>query len=82
MCTLLVAQAPEVVGLWSSISDAQSLRRYAPDKWSVRDVANHLTDCERLFVARAFWFARGFESPLPSFDQEVAVSTARADQRP
>ena len=51
-------------------------------KWSIRDVMNHLADCERLFVARAFWFARGFESPLPSFDQEVAVSAAHADNRP
>ena len=35
----------------------------------------------RLFVFRAYWFARGFESPLPSFDQTVAVSAARADDR-
>jgi hypothetical protein len=42
---------------------------------------NHLTDCERLFVSRAFWFARGFDSTLPSFDQEVAVSAAGADHR-
>ena len=31
----------------------------------------HLNDTERLFVFRAFWFARGFDSPLPSFDQNV-----------
>jgi hypothetical protein len=43
---------------------------------------SHLYDTERLFVFRAFWFARGFDSPLPSFDQNVAVSTAGADERP
>jgi hypothetical protein len=41
-----------------------------------------VNDTERLFVFRAMWFARGFDSPLPSFDQEVAVSTAGADERP
>jgi len=42
---------------------------------------NHLTDTERLFVFRAFWFPRGFDTPLPSFDQNVAVAAAGADHR-
>jgi hypothetical protein len=79
--TLLRAQANEIVGLLNSISDEESLRRYAPDKWSIRDVVNHINDTERLFVFRAFWFARGFDSPLPSFDQNIAVSGANAGQR-
>jgi DinB superfamily len=44
-------------------------------------VVAHLNDCERLFVFRAFWFARGFTSPLPSFDQNVAMTAAGAQQR-
>jgi hypothetical protein len=47
----------------------------------IRDVVNHLNDTERLFVFRAFWFAREFDSPLPSFDQHVAVSVTGADDR-
>src|SRR5262245_55061775 len=78
---LLSTQMADVVGLVHSITESQSLGRYAPGKWSIRDVMNHVTDCERLFVSRAFWFARGFESPLPSFDQEVAVGAAEADRR-
>ena len=42
----------------------------------------HLNDTERLFVSRAFWFARGFDTPLPSFEQEVAVAAAGAHERP
>ena len=56
--------------------------RYAPDKWSIREVVSHLNDTERLFVFRALWFARGFDSPLPSFDQNVAIAMAGADARP
>jgi hypothetical protein len=82
ICQLLEAQLPDVLRLARGITEQQSLKRYAPGKWSIRDVMNHLSDCERLFVSRAFWFARGFETPLPSFDQEVAVTAAHADKRP
>jgi hypothetical protein len=41
-----------------------------------------VNDCERLFLGRAFWFARGFSSELPSFDQEVAVAASGANEQP
>jgi uncharacterized damage-inducible protein DinB len=66
--------------LLSAISEEKSLHRYAPDKWSIRQVLNHVTDTERAFAFRALWFARGFETPLPSYDQTVSAAGARADQ--
>jgi hypothetical protein len=39
-------------------------------------VLNHVNDVERVFVFRALWFARGFNAPLPGFDQEVASTKA------
>jgi hypothetical protein len=81
VCDVLDAQGREVEAALRRISDQQSLHRYAADKWSIREVVGHLSDTERLFVFRAFWFARGFDSPLPSFDQNVAVKSAGADQR-
>jgi hypothetical protein len=82
ICGVLAAQLEQTPGLLRGISEEQSLYRYAPEKWSVRQVVSHVNDAERLFVFRAFWFARGFDSPLPSFDQNVAVAAARADHRP
>lgn len=81
ICDLLDAQAAQTVALLRGISDERSLYRYAPDKWTIREVMGHVNDAERLFVFRAFWFARGFDSPLPSFDQNVAVSSSAADER-
>ena len=78
---ILKAQLPETVTMLKGISEERSLHRYAPDKWSIREVVSHLNDTERLFVFRALWFARGFDSPLPSFDQNVAIATADADAR-
>jgi hypothetical protein len=81
ICAILEAQLTETLALFDGITEDQSLHRYAPDKWSIRQVLSHLNDTERLFVFRAFWFARGFDSPLPSFDQNIAVAAAAADER-
>jgi hypothetical protein len=77
--SVLASQLGETLGLLESISEEQSLHRYASDKWTIRQVLNHMNDAERLFVSRAFWFARGFDSPLPSFDQNVATAAAGAN---
>src|ERR1044071_3214815 len=81
ICGLLESQGKETLELLQGIPAETSLYRYGPGKWSIREVVNHLSDTERLFVFRAFWFARGFESPLPSFDQGIAASAAEADNR-
>jgi hypothetical protein len=81
ICEILEAQAAGTLALLQRISDAQSLHRYAADKWSIREVVSHLNDTERVFVSRAFWFARGFDTALPSFDQNTAISFAGADGR-
>ena len=77
---VLERQLPETVAFLSDISEERSLHRYAPDKWSMRELLNHVNDTERVFLFRALWFARGFTEPLPSYDQEVGVAGARADE--
>ena len=72
-------QLEEALSFLSGISEEKSLYRYAPDKWSIRQLLNHVTDTERAFAFRALWFARGFDAPLPSFDQETAAAGAAAD---
>jgi hypothetical protein len=78
---VLGAQGADLTALLSGISDEQSTRRYAPDKWTIRQVASHINDCERVFSFRAFWFGRGLEAPMPSFDQDIAIKVAGADER-
>lgn len=75
----LQTQLDDTLAFLSGISEDKSLHRYAPDKWSIRQVQNHINDGERVFLFRALWFARGFEAPLPSFDQDIAVRGAEAD---
>src|SRR4029453_4073287 len=82
ICDILDAQSGETLALLGGISEDQSPPRYAPDKWSIRQVVSHINDTERAFVFRALWFARGFDTPLPSFDQNVAIAGGDADARP
>ena len=77
---VLTTQLDETKAFLSAISEEQSLHRYAPDKWSMRQLLGHVNDTERVFMFRALWFARGFEDPLPSFDQEIGFKAAESDQ--
>jgi hypothetical protein len=76
----LERQLEEAMPLLGAIPDQQSRYRYQPGKWSVREVLNHVNDCERMFLLRALWFARGLEGAMPSFDQDVAATSAHADE--
>lgn len=75
----LEIQSGEALNFFRDISEEKSLYRYAADKWSIRQVLNHINDAERTFAFRALWFARHFEEPLPSFDQNVSVNAAKGD---
>jgi hypothetical protein len=72
-------QLEESAALFARVSEEKSLYRYAPEKWSIRQLLNHVTDTERAFAFRALWFSRGFDTPLPSYDQNIAASGAEAD---
>lgn len=78
----LESQLEPSLAFFSRISEEKSLYRYAPEKWTIREVLCHVTDTERVFAYRALWFARGFHDALSSFDQNIAVAGAQADRLP
>jgi uncharacterized damage-inducible protein DinB len=75
-------QFGQTVQFLEGISEEESLKSYAPGKWTIREVLNHVNDGERLFLSRAFWFARGFQDAMPSFDQDIAARYANANATP
>jgi hypothetical protein len=78
----LQSQLDETLPFLRGITEEKSLYRYAPEKWSIRQMWGHVNDTERVFLMRALWFARKFETALPSFDQEIAVANANSDEVP
>lgn len=56
--------------------------RYAPGKWSVREVAGHLGDAERVFGYRLYCFSRGERQSLPGFDENEYAARSGAAERP
>lgn len=79
---VLHSQLEETLTLLRGVPEEQSLHRYAPDKWSIRQMWGHVNDAERVFLFRALWFARGHDSALPSFEQDVAAGAGKADDFP
>ncbi len=79
---LLNAQASSVHGALSGLSESRAAYRYAPGKWTVRELLGHLVDCERVFGYRALAIARGETFPLPSFDEDNYAVLAAHNQVP
>lgn len=78
----LEAQAGEVRALFAGLSEAQGAFRYAPGKWSLKDLVQHLSDAERIFAYRCLRIGRGDATPLPGFEEDDYAAAARADRRP
>ncbi|MGH9418839.1 MAG: DinB family protein, partial [Thermoanaerobaculia bacterium] len=72
---VLAAQGKNVVALLESL-DEESIRghRYAPGKWTLKEVIGHLIDDERIFAYRALCVARGDARPLPGFEENEYVA--------
>ena len=69
----LPQQIQDTRALLSSLREADGNLRYAPGKWSVKQVLGHLIDSERVFCYRALRIARGDQTPLPGFEQDDYV---------
>ena len=75
----LELQLDEVLSVLRLLDSAKQLHRYAPGKWSIKEVVNHLTDTERIFAYRAMRIARNDKTALPGFDQDAFSEAAAAD---
>lgn len=79
---VLAKQIDETVAELSKLSDKDALYRYAPEKWSIKQILGHMSDTERIFVYRAVCIARLEKQSLPGFDENDFVAAARFDDRP
>jgi uncharacterized damage-inducible protein DinB len=66
----LAMQRAETLALIRSLSEEQGDKRYAPDKWSIRELIGHVIDSERIFVYRALRFSRLDLANIEGFDEK------------
>jgi hypothetical protein len=71
----------ETLGLLAVVGEARGGHRYAPGKWSIKELVGHLADCERIFGYRAMSMARRETKQLPSMDEDAYVAAADFDRR-
>jgi len=72
----LEEQAKLSQAVFGSLTESQSSFRYAPDKWSIRQMLGHVVDAERIFSYRALRIARGDNTPIEGFEQDDYVRNA------
>jgi uncharacterized damage-inducible protein DinB len=77
----LSSQIEDTLKLLRVLSESQGELRYAPDKWSIKEVIGHLIDAERIFTYRALRMARSDRTPLPGFDENFYVETGNFSDR-
>lgn len=76
---LLQTQLDEISAIYSGLSEAQGGHRYAPGKWSLKDLLQHISDAERIFAYRCLRIGRGDATPLAGFDENTYAPAAMAD---
>lgn len=77
----LAAQGEEHARLFDGLAPERHDHRYAPGKWSVKELLGHLIDTEWVFAYRSLRFARGDVTPLAGMDQDVFVAGGRFGRR-
>ncbi len=55
--------------------------RYAEEKWTIKEIIQHLIDAERVFSYRALRISRNDQTPLPGFDENLFVENSNATTR-
>jgi uncharacterized damage-inducible protein DinB len=78
---ILEAQLRDTRALLDGVSAERAEYRYAPGKWSVKEVVGHLADVERIMGYRLLCAARGDVTPLPGFDENAYVPGGRFGRR-
>lgn len=78
---VLSSQIDETMALLGTLSEEHADYRYAPGKWSIKEVIGHMSDTERVFAYRALRFSRNDTTPLPGFEQEPFTEAANFSDR-
>lgn len=72
----------KMVEMLLELPEEKETYRYAPGKWTLKEMLLHIIDTERIFQYRALRFARKDKTELPGFDQDLFNDSSEANSRP
>lgn len=78
----LVVGKTNMVSFYNTLSQATLEYRYAHEKWTPKEILNHIIDAERVFAYRALRFARQDKTPLSGFDENEFSKESLANSKP
>ena len=81
LCKIFKEQSCSLLEFLDEIPKKKRNYRYAEDKWTIKEILQHIIDAERVFAYRALCFARKDSTPLPSFDENNYAASAKAENR-
>lgn len=82
ICAAMASQTEATLKFLQAIPAAAGDTRYAPGKWSIKEVIGHMTDTDRVFAQRALFIARSDPATLPGFEQDDWVNAAAFAEQP
>lgn len=80
--TILATQIDDTLSVLRSLPESKGSFKYAPDKWTVKELVGHLTDAERIFANRALRFGRHDQTSLPGFEENNYVRNSSFNDYP
>ncbi|RAU83330.1 DinB family protein [Pontibacter arcticus] len=78
----LEKQHADLLHMFKGISDARAEESYEPGKWTIKELLQHMIDCERIFAYRILCICRGETASLPGFDENLYAYNSLANIRP
>jgi hypothetical protein len=71
----------KAIDFLGNINEGKQTYRYSKDKWTVKEIVQHIMDAERVFNYRALRISRKDSIDLPGFDENHFVKHSNANQR-
>ncbi len=77
----LEADKKMVIDFFTSVPEAKLTFKYAPEKWTVKEILQHIIDTERIFIHRLFRISRQDTTPLPGYEQDDYIDPSQANSK-
>lgn len=77
----IVSEKTVLIDFFLAIPKEKLEFRYQADKWTLKEVLQHMIDTERIFIYRCLRIARRDKTPLTDFDQDIFIPPSQATNK-